>query len=196
MYCQTIIDIDYVVVEHEPDVCGASSETAIVQSAVALANVPDFYVAFSIKTRYCKNPTLSVRYEAIDFSPNNLLESFDVFDNEGNLIRNCQGGGSCRGFQTCLDSADVLGVDRIDADTSYVIKIEPGNKFHRLCGNSLSFNVEVTLECGERTHLECIYGDGQLPIFPIFSMSSILIIIFEICSILKPNHTIIQIQPK
>ena len=91
---------------------------------------------------------LSVRYEAIDFSDGAPDETFDVFDDDGSLITNCGGGGQCAEWQTCLNSADVLSTDIITANSSYTIEIAPGSGFHRLCGNTHSFNATVTLHCG------------------------------------------------
>ena len=106
-------------------------------------------MVFSIKTNDCIDPTLSVIYEAIDFSENTASETFNVLDSNGNLITNCAGGGQCAAWQTCLDSADVLGVDKIDADSTYAIKIETGDQFHVLCSSNhlFSFLAKVTLHC-------------------------------------------------
>ena len=112
------------------------------------SSVPDYDVIFLIGSNDCLNPTLSVRYEAIDFSESTVSETFNVFDNDGSLITNCAGGGQCAAWQTCLDSADVLGVNKIEADPSYTITIEPADGFHKLCSNINSFHATVTLHCG------------------------------------------------
>ena len=101
------------------------------------------------QTNDCINQTLSVTYEALDFSINDASETFDVFDNNGSLITNCEGGGQCNAWQTCLDSADVLGASTIYADSSYTIRIEPYDAFNNFCpGRNYSFYAAVTLNCG------------------------------------------------
>ena len=85
-----------------PSTTNDTSATATISSALAGTSVPDFDVVFSIVSNDCINPTLSVRYEAIDFTDGQADETFDVFDNDGSLITNCGGGGQCAAWQTCL----------------------------------------------------------------------------------------------
>ena len=130
-----------------PSTTQATSATATISSALDGSSVPDFDVTFSIVSNDCVNPSLSITYEAIDFSDGASDETFDVFDNNGSFIINCGGGGQCAEWQTCLDSADVLPTNIIAADSLYTIEIDTGSEFHRLCGNTLSFNANVTLHC-------------------------------------------------
>ena len=131
----------------EPSITEATSATAIISTTLQGSLVPDFDVIFSIISNDCLNPTLTVLYEAIDFSDGTASETFDVFDDDGSLITNCAGGGQCAAWQTCLDSADVLSTDIIAADSSYTIEIRSGTGFHALCGNINSFHANVTLNC-------------------------------------------------
>ena len=130
-----------------PSTTNETSATATISSALAGTSVPDFDVVFSIISNDCINPTLSVRYEAIDFTDGQADETFDVFDNDGSLITNCGGGGQCAAWQTCLDEADVLSTDIIAADSSYTIKIGPWSGFHVICSGVNSFHATVTLHC-------------------------------------------------
>ena len=61
----------------EPSTTRATSATATISSSLNAANVPDFDVEFSIKSNYCVNPSLSVRYEALDFTNGQASETFD-----------------------------------------------------------------------------------------------------------------------
>ena len=140
-------------VELTPSTSEDTSVVATVQSTDSGVNVGDFDVIFSIKSNDCVDPTVSVTYEEIDFSYA-AGEFFDVLNNDGSLITRCSGDqdGNCNVWETCTDGTS-LGVSKIDADTSYTIKIQTGDHFHVLCSSShaFSFNARVRLTCGIAT---------------------------------------------
>ena len=136
-------------VEIEPPTTGGTSVTAIISSSQNAALIPNFDVNFAVKTNNCQNPTLSVTYEALDFSSGEARETFDVKKSDGTLITNCAGGGQCAEWQTCISAGDVLGTTSISKNSLYTTKIEPYDEFHKFCsGSDYSFYAAVTLNCG------------------------------------------------
>ena len=144
----------------EPSKTEETSAIATVQSTNEEEFVGNFEVIFSIINNDCVDPTITVTYEEIDYS-SSATEYFNVIDNDGTTITHCIGDEdrNCNIWETCIDDAS-LGVNTINAGTSYTITIATGPGFNDLCNptHDLAFNARVELTCaGTPMSLENIF---------------------------------------
>eukprot|EP01083_Nonionella_stella_P287868 979973_1 len=124
-----------------------------------------FHIFFTVTDEDCMRPSLSLKYELIDYdSPS---EYFEVFDNDNTLINRCQGGQWCGAFDSeCINNFD-LGISAITRGKTYQISVIDSPEVDDLCGTRLTMNAFVTLQCEYGTLSPTTQTISPIPTTPI-----------------------------
>eukprot|EP01083_Nonionella_stella_P025868 71216_1 len=111
-----------------------------------------YHVLFNVKDAHCVNPSISIRYEQIDYDGSN--EYFTVIDNDHILNVTCgvsPGAYQCDLFEDCVRDHS-LGLNGIIANTTYQVNVFQPKEVDALCTNhSYSINADITLQCAAGT---------------------------------------------
>eukprot|EP01084_Bolivina_argentea_P044629 82113_1 len=104
-----------------------------------------FDIYFTVNDNDCIRPTLSFKYELIDYDSSS--EYIEVYDNDGIIINQCQNGQSCGVFDSsCISNYD-LGVNSIQKGETYKISVIESSEVDALCNSGQTINAFVTLQC-------------------------------------------------
>eukprot|EP01084_Bolivina_argentea_P222365 376381_1 len=126
------------------------SRNAITNHTVKIQADDDYTITYfdiywTVNDHDCMRPTLSFRYELIDYD--STSEYIEVYDNDDTLINRCQGGYSCGTFDSsCINNYN-LEKEAIRKGNTYKITVLESADVDDLCGLGTTINAYVTLTC-------------------------------------------------